>query len=284
MVREPQEPVFKSEDTARSLSSLVRSVIITVPKYLRQLSSESWAALIVDVGVRPVSSSDKPDCARDAFRCVKIVAIRSVFGASGASADDCRGPKLRPWHDPSEGWTVVFSDLFGKLERTLTRPDAIVVQSLYWDLKRTHLCHRSVHNSLHSANGSELRRLWISEWSRNATRFAKGAKLAAESLGWLVPYFAWRAANFVHEDMVRWRYPFSNELIHMATAAIKAEIANLDVRYFDHFDGFREPVRDGVHPAESSVVEAMDHLLFDAAKARCRNERTLGKNWAENGG
>lgn len=118
----------------------------------------------------------------------------------------------------------------------------------------------------------------MSDWARNATKLVKGAKQAIKDLKWPVRYFGWRASNYVHIDFVRWRYTFSNELIGMANTAMMREAAKLRLSYYDYFDGFHEPVRDGLHPAKGANIEAMERLLLDIADAGCRDGEA-GLDW-----
>lgn len=65
---------------------------------------------------------------------IRLLTITSVFGVSGASPQ-CRGPKVEPWNDPDKGWAKVFARTFLHMG-FLWKPDAVLVQSFYWDLKR----------------------------------------------------------------------------------------------------------------------------------------------------
>jgi hypothetical protein len=109
----------------------------------------------------------------------------------------------------------------------------------------------------------DVRRLWISDWSRNATALLQASLTAAKVSNWPLRWAAWRLSNNVNEDRSR----KANKLISMANGAAAGFSGRLGIRTFDYLQDF-SATRDGVNPTKDAGIETMSRVLREVAACR----------------
>jgi hypothetical protein len=211
------------------------------------------------------------------------ISLGFLFNMQGVSPNP-------PWFDPRKSHLgletfieskdmktvdVVFRKCQGPAIAPLIRalgghPDAIVIQSLLWDISRLITGTLGRNGGVAICNSSSLRDEWSSSWLRNAS----------ELVDTVSSYFpnthlkAWRGANQILDPDPPCKRTFINEVNERAKILAKQkQIPFLD---FSSYPGVSANMRDLIHPSPAVNVLYVNDVVRMFQKLKSESQRSNG--------
>ena len=188
--------------------------------------------------------------------------LLSMYNVWGALNRRPPGISPRPPDDMTlhEIWTPTFSLIPRLLHGR--RPNAFVVQALFWDLLFEQNVNRDY--SALTDEGGTLLPAWVKRYGRSAGELLD---ITAElTRDWPLVLSVWRTSNEVNSSGDTGWQQGANGLIRRANAAAAEAAAQRGVGVFGALAEGAVPLRDKHHPSEPVAVATMDRLLADVAQ------------------